>query len=134
MSFFAGHRSAVARAMIVLGTAYAVATFALFVSPAVASGPRIALSPSRVHRGRYVQVYGTLTGCPSGDAVTLISHAFPRRHSFAGVPAVSATVAKGGRYSVRVRVPSGKRPGAYSVSGRCGGGNLGVSVKLHVLR
>jgi hypothetical protein len=114
--------------------ASAAAMTAFCAAAAVASGPRIALTPSTVHRGHTVRVHGTISGCPAGDAVTLLSHAFPSRHTFAGVPAVSATVGKEGAYSIRVRIPAGKRPGAYGVTGRCGGGNLGVSVKLHVRR
>jgi hypothetical protein len=123
-----------ARGLILMMAASAAAMTAFGAAGAVASGPRIALTPSTVHRGHKVRVHGTISACPTGDTVTLLSRAFPRRHTFAGVPAVSATVGKEGAYSVSVRVPAGKRPGAYGVTGRCGGGNLGVSVTLHVRR
>ena len=123
-----------ARGLILMVAAPAAAMTAFCAAAAVASGPRIALTPATVHRGHTVLVHGTIAGCPAGDSVTLLSRAFPSRHRFAGVPAVSAIVGKEGAYSVRVRIPRGKRPGAYSVTGRCGGGNLGVSVTLHVRR
>ncbi len=103
------------------------------VAGALAAPPRIALTPSTVHRGGSIRVHGTLSGCPVGDQVTLLSRAFPATHRFAGVPAVYARVGRGGAYSVGIRIPAARAPGRYSVSGRCGGGNLGVSVTLHVL-
>jgi hypothetical protein len=43
--------------------------------------------------------------------------------------AVLATVA----VSIRVRIPKSRTPGTYTISGRCGGGNLGVTRKLKVV-
>jgi hypothetical protein len=107
---------------------------AAFACPAIASGPSIAATPNPVHRGHLVRVHGRVPGCPRGDQVTLISRAFSRRHEFAGVPAVFARVGVHHAYSLQTRIPARRTPGSYSVSGRCGGGNLGVSVTLHVLR
>jgi hypothetical protein len=66
--------------------------------------------------------------------VTLISRAFSHRHDFAGLPALYARVRTNGDYSVRTRIPVTRRPARYRIGGRCGGGNLGVSARLRVLR
>jgi hypothetical protein len=91
-------------------------------------------SPNPVHAGSHVRVHGRVPGCPAGDQVTLISRAFSHRHEFASVPAVFATVRSDGHFSVRTRIPSTRRPGRYSLSGRCGGGNLGFVRHVRVLR
>jgi hypothetical protein len=100
------------------------------VASAVAAGPTIKASPNPVQRGKLVRVYGVVTGC--GGSVTLISKAFPHTHDFAGLPAVFAPRKPDGSYSVRVRIPAKRKPGTYTITGRCGGGNLGVSRKLKV--
>jgi hypothetical protein len=114
--------------------AAACAAALLAVSTALAAPARLLVSPSTVHRGGVVRLHGTLAACPVGDEVTLISRAFPGRHKFAGVPAVGARIGTGGTYSTTVRIPAGRRPGRYAIGGRCGGGNIGVSVTLHVRR
>lgn len=101
-------------------------------SPAAAAAPTIVASPNPVHRGHMVRVHGKVPGCPRGDQVTLISKAFSHRHDFAGLPAVFARVRAHHRYSVRTRIPARRSPGRYTITGRCGGGNLGVSVTLRV--
>jgi hypothetical protein len=99
-----------------------------------AASPTIRATPESVHRGHLVRVHGKVPGCPRGDRVTLISRAFRHRHDFAGLPAVFARVRAHHRYSVRTRIPSHRSPGRYTISGRCGGGNLGVSATLRVRR
>jgi hypothetical protein len=109
----------------------------LVVSPAsaqVAARPSIRAEPNPVKRGKVVRVHGAVPGCPRGDRVTLISRAFSRRHEFAGLPAVLAPVGARSRYSVRTRIPVRRKPGRYRITARCGGGNLGVSARLRVLR
>ena len=91
------------------------------------------VKPKSVHAGKRVRVFGSAGGCTPGNQVTLISHAFPRIHEFAGVPAVFAKVGPRGNYSRRVRIPRTKAPKRYRISARCGGGNLGVSRRLRVL-
>lgn len=112
----------------------AVLVCAAFISSAVAATPRLAVSPNPVHRGHAVRVYGAIPGCVIGDQVTLISRAFSHRHAFAGVSAVFARVGSHHRYSVRTLIPAGRKPGRYTITGRCGGGNLGVAQTLRVLR
>jgi hypothetical protein len=106
----------------------------VLATPAAAGSPTIKVDPNPVRRGDVVRVHGAVPGCARGNRVVLISRAFSRRHEFAGVPAVFARVRARRRYSVRTRIPAGRRPGRYRISGRCGGGNLGVSVRLRVLR
>jgi hypothetical protein len=115
-----------------LGAAIGLVCAALAV-PALASGPTIVASPNPVHRGKLVRVHGVVPGCPRGDQVTLLSRAFKHTHEFAGVPAVFAHVGAGAAYSVSTRIPATRKPGRYSITGRCGGGNLGVSRTLRVI-
>jgi hypothetical protein len=108
----------------------AVVAAGLLPAAAVAS-PELHVKPKKVHAGKRVRVFGNADGC-SGK-VTLISRAFPHKHEFAGVPAVFATVQPGGDFSKRVRIPRSKTPKRYTISARCGGGNLGITRKLRVL-
>jgi hypothetical protein len=96
--------------------------------------PTIHVEPSQVHRGHVVRVFGSVPGCRAPDEVSLLSGAFSHAKDFAGVPVVYARVGKGSRYSIEARIPATRRPGRYLVTGRCGGGNLGVQATLHVLR
>jgi hypothetical protein len=64
--------------------------------------------------------------------VTVISRAFVHTHDFAGVPAVFALVRTGGKFAVRTTIPRTKKHGRYTVTARCGGGNLGVVAHLRV--
>ena len=111
-----------------------LAGFGVLVWPALAAGPRIVASPNPVHRGEVVRIHGTVPGCARGDQVTLISRAFSHRNDFAGLPAVFARVGAHHAYSVKTRIPARRPPRRYRITGRCGGGNLGVSANLRVLR
>lgn len=111
-----------------------LAAAALAVLPAAAQAATLHVSPKQVSPGAKTRVFGSAAGgCASGDRVTLISRAFPGTHRFAGVPAVFATARANGSFSKRVRIPAGRAPGSYDVTGRCGGGNLGVTRHLRVL-
>lgn len=93
----------------------------------------IKVSPTSVRPGKVVKVSGSVgTGCAKGDRVTLISKAFAHKHEFAGVSAIYATPGKGGAFSTTTRIPKTRKAGTYTVTGRCGGGNLGVAAKLKV--
>ena len=100
---------------------------------ALAAGPTIRVSPATVLQGYQVRVYGVVPGCAVGNRVTLLSRAFSHRNEFAGVPAIFAEVKTGHKYSRRTTIPARRRPGRYSVTGRCGGGNLGVTAHLRVI-
>ena len=119
-------RPAIASAAV-LGIATALAV------PAFAAGPTISVSPSTARAGTTVRVHGVAPGCGRGSQVTLISRAFVHVHDFAGLPAVFATVGSRSAYSVHTRIPASRSAGRYSITGRCGGGNLGVVARLRVL-
>jgi hypothetical protein len=114
----------VALAFVTLATATAAA----------ASGSSVSLtvSPATVHRGGTVTIRGNAAGCPAGDAVTIISHAFPVKHEFAGVPSVFATVHSSGAFRTTTVIPRHRKVKRYVVTARCGGGNLGVEAHLRV--
>ena len=99
---------------------------------ALAAGPTINTNPTRVAQGGVVRVFGVVPQCARGNTVTLLSRAFSHRHEFAGVPAIFATVGRHHRYSKRTTIPAGRRPGRYRITGRCGGGNLGVIAHVRV--
>jgi hypothetical protein len=101
---------------------------------AFASGASIRVKPSTVHAGDRVVISGSAGGCSVGDRVTLLSKAFSSRHEFASVPAVYARVKSNGRYGHSILIPRDRPAGKYVISGRCGGGNLGVSAQLRVLK
>jgi hypothetical protein len=111
--------------------------FVASVSAAAASPltkPSLKLTPNPVKAGHMVAIKGSADGCALGDTVTIISHAFSAKHTFAGVPAVLTSVRAGGSFHTSTTIPSSKRAGVYAVTGRCGGGNFGVIVHLHVTR
>jgi hypothetical protein len=114
----------------------AVVLAALFASTgiALAAGPTIKVDPTSVQRGYVVRVFGVVPGCDVGNRVTLISRAFSHRHDFAGLPAIFAEVGTGHKYSKSTRIPAGRRPARYAITGRCGGGNLGVTAHVRVTR
>jgi hypothetical protein len=111
----------------------AVVCAALVAVPALAAGhPTIVATPNPVRPGHTVTIHGVVPGCPKGDQLTLISQAFSHHHDFAGLPAIFATIHAHSAYSVTTRIPSTKARGPYSISGRCGGGNIGVTRVLNV--
>ena len=61
--------------------------------------------------GRACRSPGLAGGCPAGNQVTLISHAFSHAHEFAGVSAVFATVRSDDTYAVQTRIPAGRQAG-----------------------
>jgi hypothetical protein len=99
---------------------------------ALAAGPTINTDPHRVAQGGVARVFGVVPGCARGNTVTLMSRAFSHRHEFAGVPAIFATVGRHHRYSKRTTIPAARRPARYRITGRCGGGNLGVIAHVRV--
>jgi hypothetical protein len=99
-----------------------------------AEGPSIRVTPQRVTAGHRVRVFGLAGGCPNGDAVTLLSKAFPAKHEFAGIPAVYAKVDSQDSYSTHTVIPAHRKPGKYVVTARCGGGNFGVQAIFRVLK
>jgi hypothetical protein len=113
----------------------AAAGLMVSVAPALgAAGATLRVAPQRVEAGSVVTVSGSVgSGCGPGDRVNLISASFSHSNDFAGLPAVFAPHAANGQFSVRVRIPADRAAGAYSITGRCGGGDLGVAARLRVL-
>ena len=64
--------------------------------------------------------------------VTLISPAFAGLGEFAGVGATTATADASGNFTTTVTLSPSVAPGTYDITGRCGGGNLGVGATLTV--
>ena len=108
------------------------------VSVSVASASRLVhptlhASPNPVMAGHVLTLKGNAKpGCTTGDTVTIMSKAFSGAHKFASVPAVFAKVKSGGAFKTTTTIPSSKTAGMYTVTARCGGGNFGVVVNLHV--
>ncbi len=123
-----------------MSRAWAVAALAaasLVLATATAATPSriyLTVTPSAVHRGHSVLIRGNADGCPVGDTVFIISRAFPRTYEFAGVPVVLTKVRAGGAFRASTRIPLRRRAGRYGITARCGGGNLGVLVRLVVVR
>ena len=111
----------------------ALVGLAAFAPAALASSHFLKVSPGKVAQGNVVTVSGSVDhGCEighKGDAATIYSKAFKgaTKHNFAGIPSVSASLAKSktGAFSIKVRLSSSVKTGKYSVGGRCGGGNFG---------
>jgi hypothetical protein len=108
------------------------------LSVSVASASRLVhatlhASPNPVKAGYVLTLKGSAKpGCTTRDTVTIMSKAFVGTHKFASVPAVFAKVKLGGAFKTTTTIPSSKTAGTYTVTARCGGGNLGVEVHLHV--
>jgi hypothetical protein len=81
-----------------------------------------------------VTIKGAAGDCPVGDSVTILSRAFVHTHEFAGVSAVFAKVRAGGSFRATTTIPRTRMRGRYVVTARCGGGNLGVTAHLRVIR
>jgi hypothetical protein len=81
-----------------------------------------------------ITIKGSAGDCRVGNTVSILSRAFVHTHEFAGVPAVLARVRAGGSFRAKTTIPRKRMRGRYVVTGRCGGGNLGVTAHLRVIR
>jgi hypothetical protein len=100
----------------------------------IAATAALHVSPAQVHAGDRVHVFGNVGGgCAPGGQVTLLSRAFRHTDEFAGVPAVFATVRADGSFSVHRKIPRTRAPKRYTLTARCGGGNLGILRHIRVL-
>jgi type 1 fimbria pilin len=119
------------------GVSGAVVLVAVLALAAPASAASIVVQPSSVGIGGTVTISGDVLadgtpGCTVPGTVTLISPAFVGLGEFAGEGAVELPVDASGSFSGPVHLSSSIGPGTYSISARCGGGNLGVSATLTV--
>ena len=106
---------------------------ALSAAPAAAaSSVSLTVSATRVSQGGVVTVVGQ---CQPSTSGWVISSAFVHdaSHDFAGVGAVQFTTSASGRFVVMARIPSRRAPGTYTIRARCGGGNLGISLRVTVI-
>jgi hypothetical protein len=125
------------RIVAALVFAATAALLAPLAAPAWAGpAPTLQVSPGSVTAGDRVVVSGSVGPEPAGSAcatgVLLLSSAFVHTDDFAGVPAVAAAVRPDGTFTVTTRIPRSRPAGTYTISGRCGGGNLGISATLVV--
>lgn len=128
------------RVIAALLFAAAIGTPALLAVPAWAASPTppvaVHASPNPVLAGHTVTVSGSVgpdqAGSECATGVKLLSRAFDSNQDFAGVPALGATVRRDGTFTATTTIPRSKAAGSYTITGRCGGGNLGVSATLVV--
>jgi hypothetical protein len=101
------------------------------------SAATIVVSPTSVSTSGTVAVSGDVSagevlGCEVPGPVTLISNAFSGISEFAGQGAVMLPVDATGHFSSSVTLKPSVAAGTYTITGRCGGGNLGVIANLTV--
>ena len=106
-------------------------------SAALASAASITVSPTTVPIGGTVTVSGDVLapggqpGCQLPGTVILLSGAFAGQGSFMNQD-VETTAGADGTFSVQAHILASVAPGTYTITGRCGGGNLGVQASLVV--
>ena len=91
------------------------------------------VSPSKTNPGKTVTIFGSVDhGCQIGhknDAAIIYSKVFAgiTKTKFAGVPSISASLAKSktGAFSTKVTLSKKLKTATYSVGGRCGGAKFG---------
>ncbi len=121
----------------VWGTGFALGLAAGFLAIVTASAASINVAPTSVPIGGTVTVSGDVLapngqpGCQVPGQVTLISGAFSGQGSFMNMD-VETTAGTDGKFSVAAKILPGVAPGTYAITGRCGGGNLGVQAMLTV--
>ncbi len=121
---------AVAVRLLALGALALVALLGLAL-PASAAPASLHVTPSTVAAGRTVTVTGS---CEANSAGWVISPAFFRdpTHEFGGLGAVSFTTGAAGTFTTHPVIARTTAPGRYSITARCGGGNLGLEVFVTV--
>ncbi|MDQ1536103.1 MAG: hypothetical protein QOE58_496 [Actinomycetota bacterium] len=98
---------------------------------AAAAPASLVVSPGTVVRGGSVHVSGTCDPNTSGFAIsTAFLH--DATHDFAGVGAADFSSNAAGAFAVDAQIPASTAPGTYTVTGRCGGGNLGIEATFVV--
>jgi hypothetical protein len=123
---------------IIAAVLFAILTLLTAPAWAAPAAPvTLQVSPSSVAAGGSVTVSGSLgpesaAGSECASGVTLLSRAFVHTQDFAGVPAVGAAVRPDGTFTATTTIPRSRAAGSYTITGRCGGGNLGVSATLVV--
>ncbi len=116
---------------------FALVAGAIALGALPASAATITASPATVAPGGSVTLAGDVlvnckAGCGTPGTVTLISPAFTGLGEFAGVGAVNLPVDASGHFHATVTLSVNAPSGTQTITGRCGGGNLGVSATLTV--
>ena len=109
----------------------------VLAAAAPASAATLAVSPTSVQTSGTVTVSGDVLvngtrTCAVGDDVTLISNAFVGFSEFAGEGALVVPVDATGHFTSTVTLKPSVAAGTYTITGRCGGGNIGISATLTV--
>jgi hypothetical protein len=119
------------RALVALGLCLSWVLVSALPATA-ASSTSLSVNATRVSQGGVVRVSGQ---CEPDTSGVVISKAFLHNatHDFAGVGAVPFTTGTSGRFVVVGRIPNTLAVGTYTVTARCGGGNLGISRRLTVV-
>jgi hypothetical protein len=122
------------KAAVVLAVG-ACAWLGVMATPASANS--ITVTPSSVSAGGTVTLSGDILvngkpGCGAPGTVTLLSPAFVGLGEFAGEGAVDLPVDATGHFSAQVTLHTSVAVGTHMITGRCGGGNMGVSATLTV--
>jgi hypothetical protein len=123
--------------MRVLAVGFVLGLAGALIAVVTASAASINVSSSTVPVGGSVTVSGNVLapggqpGCVLPGTVTLISGAFAGQGSFQNSD-VETTADSSGNFSVVATILPGVTPGTYTITGRCGGGNLGVEATLTV--
>jgi hypothetical protein len=118
-------------------TAFAIVLGALLWAP-TASAASIVVSPTSVPVGGTVTLSGDVLGpggtpgCTVPGTVTLLSDALAGHGQFQA-PGIQGPVGANAKFSIQTTILAGVAPGTYTITGRCGGGNLGVSATLTVV-
>jgi hypothetical protein len=115
---------------LLIASAVVVALLAIADAASGAARVRLAVTPGTVSPGATVKVVGNAGTCPKGDTVTAISSAFPG-HAY-GMGTLTGHVVSGGAFTIRGHVRASIKPGRYTVTARCGGGNLGASAFVRI--
>jgi hypothetical protein len=111
-----------------------VTTLTLLTAPVSAAPIAVHASPNPVVAGHTVTLYGSVgpDGASSDCAdIALYSLAFTTTNDLTAAP-VYATAKSDGTFTTTATIPRAKPAGTYTITGRCGGGNLGVSATLVV--
>jgi hypothetical protein len=95
-----------------------------------ATAPSLYVQPNSVRPGAPVHVFGSAGSCAAGSRLTAFSSAFPE-HSF-GVGGLTGRVRADHTFSIHRRLRGNVVRGNYSVTARCGGGDLGVTAHVRV--
>ena len=112
--------------LAVAGTAVAALVVAASVG---AAGSTLRATPGLVQAGQTVTFTGS--GCRAGETVILISKLFPG-HGYGAAGDITAKAAANQTFRRAFAVRTTTAAGTYTVTARCGGGNLGVVARVQV--